>query len=176
MHLRSLDGCRLAIGSYPHFTYNATNGGGKATISSIEGDDIFHLKFLPKDFSIPPLTYQTTKFLNLPLPPGLRIEMHMHKLEGSINKTSGEVLLNFESEFLFSICSILKFPELLVKTKLETNSVKSSLFTEQGHILQKNGLIKLVGIAKIPITTNKFLNFFLGLPNEALAILNCKIS
>ena len=176
MHLSSLNGCRLAIGSYPHFTYNATNGGGKAAIISIEEDDTLHLKFQPKDFSIPPLTYRTTKFLTFPLPPGLKIEMHMHKLEGSVNKTSGEVLLNFESEFLFSIFSIFKFPELLVKTKLETNHVKSSLFEEQGHIIQKDGLTKLVGIAVIPVTTNKILNFFLGLPNEALAVLNCKIN
>ncbi len=176
MHLKSLDGCKLAIGSYPHFRYNAKNGGGKASVNSSDKDNIVHLRFMPENFSIPPLTYRTTKFLALPLPPGLKIEMIMNKLEGTLNNESGEILLDFESKFLFSIFSIIKFPELFVKSSLKTNSVKSSLFEEQGHRRQKDGSTKLVGISLIQPTRSKLLNFFLGLPNEALAVLKCKIN
>ena len=32
MQLKSLDGCRLAIGRYPSFSYNAYGGGGEAEL------------------------------------------------------------------------------------------------------------------------------------------------
>ena len=32
MRLKSLDECRLKIGKYPPFAYNATSGRGKATL------------------------------------------------------------------------------------------------------------------------------------------------
>ena len=175
MHLSSLEGCRLAIGSYPPFNYDARGGGGKGTLVKTEKENILNLSFSSETFSIPPLTSQTTKFLFLPLPPGLKIEMSMDKLEGTINKVSGEVLLQFQSKFIFSIGSIFTFPDLLVKTSLQTGKVKSHLYTEEGLIRQKNGKTKLVGIAVIPLTGNNILDNFLGLPNEALAVLQCEI-
>ena len=89
MHLKSLEGCRLTIGSYPPFSYNAFGGGGKAKLIPSQKNSILHLSFSSKTFSIPPLTSQTTKFLSFPLPPGLKIEMSMNKLEGTIDKNSG---------------------------------------------------------------------------------------
>ena len=175
MYLKSLEGCRLAIGSYPPFDYDAKGGGGKGTLRPSEQDNILHLSFSSKTFVIPPLSSRTTKFLSLPLPPGLKIEMSMDKLEGTIDKNSGAVLLRFESRFIFSIGSIFKFPDLLVKTSLETGTVKGKLHEEEGLVLQKNGKAKLVGVSTIPPTGNKILDTFLGLPNEALAVLQCEI-
>ncbi len=175
MEMRSLDGCRLTIGSYPPFAYNAFGGGGKATLLSSQTNNLLHVNFSSKTFSIPPLTSKTTKFLSLPLPPGLKIEMSMDQLEGTINKQSGEVLLKFESKFLFSIGSVLRFPYLIVNTLLNTGKVKGKSHEGEGEVLQNNGKTKLVGIANIPITGNKILDTFLGLPNEALAELECEI-
>ncbi len=175
MYLKSLDGCRLAIGSYPPFDYDAKGGGGKGTLRPSDKNNILNLSFSSETFSIPPLTSRTTKFLSLPLPPGLKIEMYMDKLEGTINKNSGEILLRFESRFIFTIGSIFKFPDLLVKTSLQTGIVKGELHEEKGLVLQKNGEAKLVGISTIPPTRNKILDTFLGLPNEALAVLQCEI-
>ena len=175
MHLKSLKGCRLAIGSYPPFDYDAEGGGGKGILQPNEKDNILHLIFSSETFSIPPLTSRTTKFLSLPLPPGLKIEMSMDKLEGTIDKNSGEVLLRFEARFVFSIASIFKFPDLLVKTSLQTGTVKGQLHEAEGQVLQKNGKAKLVGVSSIPPTGNKILDSFLGLPNEALAVLQCEI-
>ena len=175
MQLRSLEGCRLKIGKYPPFTYNAYGGGGIATLLPSQRNNLIHIRFSSTTFSIPPLTSTTTKFLSLPLPPGFRIEMSMNQLEGTIDKNSGEVLLNFESKFLFSIGAILKFPELIVKSLLKTGKVKGKLHEGEGMILQKNGTTKLVGISIIPITGNKILDTFLDLPNEALAELQCQI-
>ena len=175
MHLKSLEGCRLAIGSYPPFDYDAKGGGGKGTLRPSDQENILNLSFSSETFSIPPLTSRTTKFLSLPLPPCLKIKMSMDKLEGTIDKNSGEVLLRFESRFVFSIGSIFKFPDLLVKTSLETGTVKGKLHEEEGLVLQKNGKAKLVGVSTIPPTGNKILDTFLGLPNEALAVLQCEI-
>jgi len=175
MQLKSLAGCRLKIGWYPPFDFNAYGGGGKGTLLKSNNDDIQYLSFSSKTFFIPPLTSRTTKFLSLPLPPYLKIEMSMDKLEGTINKSTGEVELKFESKFILSFGTIMKFPYLSVKSLLKTGKVKSRIHAGIGLPLQKNGKIKLVGIATIPRTGNKILDTFLGLPNEALAELQCEI-
>ena len=175
MELKSLDGCQLKIGSYPPFAYNAFGGGGKATIHPNKHNNLLYLSFPAKAFSIPPLTSKTTKFLSLPLPPSLKIEITMDKLEGTIDKNSGEVLFKFEAKFIFSIGSAIKFPNLFVKTSLITGKVIGKSHESQGSLRQKNGQTKLVGIAIIPPSGNKILDTFLGLPNEALAELKCEI-
>ncbi len=175
MQLRSLEGCRLKIGKYPLFTYNAYGGGGPAELIPNQKNNLLHIRFSTSSFSIPPLTSKTTRFLCFPFPPGFKIEMSMDQLEGTIDKNSGEVLLELESKFLFSIGAWLKFPNLIVKTLLTTGKVKSKLHEEEGLLLQKNGRTKLVGIAIIPKTGNKILDTFLCLPNEALAELRCEI-
>ena len=175
MELKSLEGCRLKIGKYPPFSYNAYGGGGKATLLPNENNNILHISFSSKTFSIPPLNSKTTKFLSFPLPPGFKIDMSMDQLEGTIDKNSGKVLLEFQSKFIFSIGGILKFPELIVNTLLKTGKVKGNLHEAEGLALQNNGTTKLVGISIIPKTGNKILDTFLGLPNEALAELRCEI-
>ena len=176
MQLKSLEGCRLTIGSYPPFEYNAVTGGGIAKVlSSKKKNNVLYLNFSSKTFSIPPLNSRTTKFLFVPLPPGLNIEMSMDKLEGTIDKNSGEVLLEFESKFILSILGIIKFPPLLVKTILTTAKIKGKLHEGKGSVIQKDGKAKLVGVSIIPRTRSKILNIFLGLPNEALAELQCEI-
>ena len=175
MQLKSLEGCRLKIGKYPPFIYNAYGGGGKATLLLNQKNHLQRISFSSKTFSIPPLNSKTTRFLFLPFPPGCKIEMSLDQLEGTIDRNSGEVLLKFESKFLFSIGAIIQFPELRVKTLLKTGKVKGELHKAEGHALQDNGLTKLVGISLIPKTGNKILDTFLGLPNEALAELKCEI-
>ena len=175
MHLKSLEGCRLAIGSYPPFEYNARGGGGEANLLSTEIDTIKRISFTPETFSIPPLTSQTTKFLSIPLPPGIKIEMLMDKLEGSIDLKNGDVVLKFESKFVFSISTLFQFPNLIIKTFLKTGQVKGVVHKAEGIVLQDDGKTTLVGVAMIPATRNKILDLFLSLPNEALAVLKCEI-
>ena len=175
MQLKSLEGCSLRIGAYPPFSYNAYGGGGIGTLLPSKQKNLLYISFSTETFSIPPLTSQSTKFLSLPLPPGLKIEMSMDKLEGAIDQKSGEVLLTFESKFILTIGAIIKFPHLSVKTSLTTGKVKGRLHEGKGSVLQKNGKTKLVGISTIPTSGNKVLDTFLGLPNEALAELQCEI-
>ena len=175
MQLKSLRGCRLKIGKYPPFTYNANGGGGKAISHQNHNNDLLEISFSSNTFSIPPLNSKTTRFLSLPLPPGFNIKISMDQLEGTINKKSGEVLLTFKSKFHFSIGSMIKFPELKVNTFLKTGKVKGKLHEGEGTALQNSGKTTLVGLSTIPKTGNKIFDKFLGLPNEALAELNCEI-
>ena len=175
MLLKSLDGCLLKIGSFPAFHYNAYGGGGKGISLQSKNNNIVTLSFSSKTFSIPPLNSQTTNFLSLPLPPGLKIDMSMDKLEGTIDQNSGRILLEFNSKFVLSILGIIQFPPLLVETTLTTDKIKGKIHEGTGLVLQKNGITKLVGIAMIPQTGNKVLDIFLGLPNEVMAELNCEI-
>ena len=175
MELKSLKGCRLKIGSYPAFAYNATGGGGQAKLLTSKKNNILYLEFSSRAFAIPPLTSKTTKFLSFPFPPGLKIEMFMDKLEGTIETNSGDALFKFESKFVFSIGTVTKFPDLLVKTSLTTGKVQGKLHEAKGLPIQKDGKAKLVGVSIIPPTQNIILDTFLGLPNEALAELECEI-
>ena len=175
MHLKSSKGCRLAIGAYPHFVYDARGGGGEAVLSETNESTKKSIRFCPKSFQIPSLTWKNTKFLGLPLPPGIRIHISMHKLEGNINQSSGEISLNFEANFNLEIFSIFKFPNLIVKSLLNTGKVKTNYYQSEGLVIQKNGKMKIVGVAKIEKTKNHVLNKLLFLPTEAFAELKCEI-
>ncbi|WP_269623196.1 hypothetical protein [Prochlorococcus marinus] len=173
--LKSQTECQLAIGSYPIFLYDARGGGGEANLLSSNTKNNLHYKFDSETFSIPPLNSKTTKFLGMPLPPGLQIKMFMNKLEGTIDFQTGEVIFDFNASFEFSICRLIKFPNLIINTILGTRRVKSRLFDVSGQVLQKDKQTTLVGIAMIERTNNWILDSFLKLPNEALAVLKCQI-
>ncbi len=63
----------------------------------------------------------------------------MDKLEGTVDKSSGEVLFQLEAKFIFSILTIIKFPYLLINTTLTTGEIKGKSHAAKGLILQKNG-------------------------------------
>ena len=50
MYLESLEGCLLAIGSYPTFHYDATGGGGEAHLLKSEQGDLQRIRFNPNTF------------------------------------------------------------------------------------------------------------------------------
>ena len=175
MRLTSSKGCLLAIGTYPHFIYNASGGGGEAIIMKKKVNDSKYVEFCPKTFQIPSLNWKTTKFLNLPLPPGINIKMVMDKLGGNINTHSGEINLDFEARFSLQIFSKIVFPDLKIICCLTTNRVKTKLFEREGEKIKPTGEAKIVGIATIKKTNNYILDKFLSLPNEALAELKCVV-
>ncbi len=175
MRLKSLDGCKLAIGSYPSFSYNAFGGGGVASIGSPKRNNYKYLCFDSDDFSIPSLNWRTTRILGIPLFPGLLIEMNMEKLEGTLNQNDGEINFQFDAKFIFSIFHFITFPHLSVSTCLSSRRAFSNTFDVQGSPLNKEGRATLVGIAIVPATQNKLLDSFLGLPSEALAVLECEL-
>lgn len=175
IRLSSQKGCRLAIGAYPPFDYDATNGGGEGTLSPSNEDGKQNLYFNPKKLIIPNLSWQTTKILGLPIPPGLKITVKTKKLEGFLSKNNEELSLNFDARFLFTIGNLISAPQLIVTTCLTSGKVDSKRYQTSGQPLQSNGNAVLVGVATIQPSGAAWLDRFLGLPDEALAVLRCKL-
>ncbi|XP_020209400.1 uncharacterized protein LOC109794364 [Cajanus cajan] len=172
-------GCRLGISRYPDFEYDAEGGigtgvGAKVTENSTEND--LPVSFDLETLYIPPLTSSTTKFLGLPLPPFLKIDIVPQAFQGSINQESGKVDLEFKARFIFSAGSLYKAAPLLVKTVLTSEESKGIVKSGRGKRLDKEGKCRLVGVATVDPIDDFLVNSFLGLPTECLADLKAVIS
>lgn len=177
--LDTLPGCALVIGRYPRFRYNAD--GGIALASAIHGSgSTLQLSFPPAQTNIPPLSSQTTRFLGLPLPPGLRISIEPDRLEGVLDPDSGAVELQFEARFRFELRAAgavrYRAPDLLVNTTLTTGAIQSRRHRCEGRVLNGNEPALLVGAAQVEPCGEAWLDRFLGLPDEALAVLAFRLS
>jgi hypothetical protein len=167
--------CQLAIGRYPRFLYNASGGGGEGSLAAADANGWRGITLDPSTLTIPPLDWRSTRFLGLPLPPGLRIAIEPDELSGRWQEASGALELSFRARFRFTAFGIAA-PELMVATRLTSCSVSSTHHTAQGRPLDSQGSGTVVGVALVPPTGNLVFDRFLGLPGEALALLHCRIS
>ncbi|CAN1267371.1 hypothetical protein LINPERPRIM_LOCUS12809 [Linum perenne] len=175
---RTLPSCKLGISRYPNFDYNAQGGTGTgtATITSSNSTNV-SVEFDLETLYIPPLTTETTRFLGLPLPPGLRIDIVPKSFGGRIAQDSGKVELEFVANFCFSVGrSLYEAPPLLVKTVLTTEESKGTVRSGKGERMDGEGECRLVGVAIVDRIDDWFMNTFLGLPTECLAVLNAVVS
>ncbi|KAI3458206.1 hypothetical protein Pfo_014869 [Paulownia fortunei] len=176
---KTLGACKLGISRYPDFEYNADGGSGSGTATKILETDLngeVSVDFNVKELYIPPLSTATTKFLGLPLPPFLKIDIVPEALQGKINQESGKVDLKFRASFCFSIGSVYKAPPLLVDTVLTSEESKGKIRGGRGERLDKDGKCRLVGVATVEPINDVFMDTFLSLPTECLANLNAIIS
>jgi hypothetical protein len=173
VQLQTLEGCELAIGGYPHFRYNACGGGATGTAQTLD-DGRIQLHFPSECVTIPSLNSRTTRFLGLPLPPGLQITIHPERLAGLLDPNSGALSLEFRSRFRLQI-GRFSAPDLLVETTLSTGAVQSRRHHSEGQPLRGGGPGLLVGAATIAPCGAAWLDRFLGLPDEALAVLRCSL-
>ncbi|CAI0404122.1 unnamed protein product [Linum tenue] len=171
---KTLEACKLGISRYPDFDYNAKGGTGTG-IGTKDGDHI-SVSFDLQNLYIPPLTSETTRILGLPLPPGLKIDIVPESFQGRIAPDSGKVELEFVANFWFSAGSFYRAPPLLVKTVLTSEESRGSIRNGVGERLDKVGKCRLVGVASVDPIDDVFMNTFLSLPTECLAILNAVIS
>ncbi|KAL8148216.1 uncharacterized protein LOC141708171 [Apium graveolens] len=177
IEFKTLESCGLGIASYPDFKYNAQGGKGIGRGTNTEGSKgETMVDFDVKTLYIPPLTTATTKFLGLPLPPFLRIDIVPELFKGTINSESGQVDLEFKAKFLFSIGSIYKASPLVVETVLTSEESKGTMRNGRGERLSTEGRCRLVGVATVEPINDFLLDSFLGLPTECLADLNASIS
>jgi hypothetical protein len=92
---RTLGACKLGISRYPDFEYDAGGGTGSGSGTKVpDGDqlsDEISVSFDIKTLYIPPLSSATTRFLGLPLPPFLKIEIAPELFQGRIDRESGKV-------------------------------------------------------------------------------------
>lgn len=176
LQLTTLDDCDLVIGRYPRFRYNASGGGGTSA-PHLERDSVL---FPPGQLTIPPLDWRSTRFLGLPLPPGLSIRIQPEQLEGQIDSQSGAVALRFRARFRFRIqlgaTELYQAPDLLVDTELRSDRCQGQRHHASGRALDGSGAALLVGVAMVPPSGDAWLDRFLGLPDEALAVLRCRIT
>lgn len=175
VEFKTMGGCKLGIARYPDFEYDAKGGFGTGTAINDSNGEVLAIFDVGKLY-IPPLTSETTKFLGLHLPPFLRIDIVPENFQGSIDKESGKVDLEFKAKFWFSVGSFYKAPPLLVATVLTTEESGGKMRKGRGQRRDKDGKCKLVGVAKVDPIDDTFMNTFLGLPTECLAILNATIS
>jgi hypothetical protein len=94
LKFKTLGGCKLGISRYPDFEYDAEGGigtGSGTKVRDSELNDEISVSFDIKTLYIPPLTSATTKFLGLPLPPFLKIDIVPEFFQGRIDRESGKV-------------------------------------------------------------------------------------
>lgn len=111
---QTLASCKLGISRYPDFEYNAQWGTGTGTGSKSLGLDEGNIIYVDFDLStlyVPPLTTATTRFLGLPMPPFLRIDIAPETFRGSMNQETGKVhgflasIKNYETNNSFYFCT-----------------------------------------------------------------------
>ncbi len=190
LQLSTLAGCGLAIGAYPRFRYDARGGGGLGQLAAATdrddggrddgggsggGPGPRALRFDPAGLRIPDLDRRTTRWLGLPLPPGLAIAIAPEQLEGQLDPATGQLELRFQARFRFRIGSLVQAPDLLIDTQLSTGSVAGRRHRAEGQPLDGQGQALLVGVATVQPRGAAWLDRFLGLPDEALAILRCQL-
>lgn len=176
LQLSTGEGCSLVIGAYPRFRYDARGGGGLGQLGPANPAGLQALEFDPTALPIPPLTWRSTRFLGLPLPPGLSISIEADQLAGSLDAGTGALALRFSARFHFAIGSLYRAPALPVETELTSGAVCSRRHTTCGAPLAADGSAVLVGVARIAPSGEAWLDRFLGLPDEALAVLRCRFT
>ncbi|XP_058084824.1 uncharacterized protein LOC131232536 [Magnolia sinica] len=175
---QTLRSCKLGISRYPDFDYNAEGGTGTAagTKNTAIVSDKISISFDAQTLYIPPLTDSTTRFLGLPLPPFLKIDILPELFQGTIDEETGQVDLEFRAKFLFSVGSIYRAPPLLVSTVLTSEESRGKIKGGRGERLDGEGKCRLVGVATVDPISDLLMDSFLGLPTECLADLNAIIS
>lgn len=90
VEFRTRDGCRLGIARYPDFAYNAQGGRGVGAGCGEDGTVVL-VDFDVATLYIPSMSGATTRFLGLPLPPFLKIDILPEALGGTIDRATGQV-------------------------------------------------------------------------------------
>ena len=177
--LTTLAGCELVIGRYPRFLYNARGGSALGEAQRMDSGAI-KLSFAAETTAIPALSGRTARFLGLPLPPGLCVQIHPIRLDGTLEPATGQLELEFCARFRFQagFGASLRYcaPDLMVNTRLTTETIESQRHRRHGIRLQDGNPGVLVGTALIEPTGEAWFDRFLGLPDEALAVLECQLS
>ena len=175
LQLSTTAGCGLAIAGYPHFRYDARGGGGLGRLNAPDESGRQALVFDAASLTIPPLCWRTTRVLGLPLPPGLAIRIEPEELAGHWDPASASLELRFRARFRCSFAGLYQPPVLQIDTMLSSTAAQGLRHRASGQPLGADGQTLLVGVATVPPSGDPWLDRFLGLPDEALAMLRCSV-
>jgi len=219
----------LGVSAWPDFDYDAS---GATTLGVVGAPDparpgAVHLVFDVRTFEGPPVCGRTTKVFGLPLPPGVRIDIHPIRLEGWLDPETGACALDFDAEFRGSIFGrdAIRLPPMRVNSPLTTGPAAGAHRAAEGrpfaHLRDDTDddtspsrdvgdvgssspssrdnkqpspspsspldpclggvpgdVAELVAIARVPRVEGPWdwlMNGLLALPNDALAVLPCRL-
>lgn len=83
--------------------------------------------------------------------------------------------MTFDAQFRFTAGSVYAALPLHVATILTTEDSSGLIRRGHGRRLQADGRVRLVGVARVPKTGDAFLDGFLMLPTDALAVLSAEL-
>jgi hypothetical protein len=175
LRLSTFDDCALVIGAYPRFRYDAGSGGGLGELGAADRSGRQPLRFDPATLRIPPLDRHSGRMLGFPLPPGPVIEIVPEELAGSLDRQGGDLRLRLRARFRFRLFSLYRAPDLLVDTELVCAPVRGRRHRAEGRPLDAEGHAVLVGVAPVEPSGDAWFDRLLGLPDEALAVLRCRL-
>ncbi len=146
---------------------------------AVDGD-VVTVEFDASSLCIPPIDYRSTKVVGVPIPPPLKIEILPKELKGTVNVRTGEANLDFDARFQFDAGSLYHAAPLSIVTRLSSEGSSGRMLRGSGERLRgveamAGGRVKLAGVASVPKTGDGFLDSFLMLPSEALAVLSAEI-
>lgn len=173
--LTTLQECSLRIGRYPRFGYDARGGGGSGATPEPSAEGLQAVQFDPRQLRIPALDHRSGRLLGVPLPPGVAVAIEPLRLDGELDRSSGAVRLRFDAAFRLRLGPWYRPPHLQVSTELVTGAVRGRRHQVVGQPLDHRGRAVLVGVALVPPSGDPWLDRFLGLPDEALAVLSCQL-
>lgn len=172
VRLKTKNDCELGISFYPRFRYNAVGGGGWGSVTDL-GNGKLQLVFDTTVLVIPDFSFRTASMFGLPVPPPLNIAIKPLRLEGVLDQNTGEVNLNFDADFYFSAGPVYSAPALQVRTVLTTEFTQGARLSANGRRLTSNAGL-LVGTATVARVSDPFMDNFLQLPADALAVMNAE--
>lgn len=97
------------------------------------------------------------------------------RLEGTLDPATGRVDLDFLASFEFTAGPLYTAAPLTVATTLTTETSDGQLRRGTGERLAADGHARLVGVARVPTTGDAFLDTFLMLPTDCLAVLSAEL-
>ncbi|KAL6757422.1 hypothetical protein V8C86DRAFT_1691158, partial [Haematococcus lacustris] len=100
--------------------------------------------------------------------------MAVWPLQGTVDLATGQMELQFDANFVFSAGPLYTAPPLVVRTLLTTEDTQGSFRKATGQRIV-GSIVKLVGTATVDKTGDLFLDNFLLLPTDALAIMSAEL-
>lgn len=145
------------LGSFAEFPYDGKGSDGMGRIGPVR-NGIAQVVF--GDFVVPDLQF-------IPGLDAIRIEITPHSLTGEVDFCCGRVDLDFDATFT-PVMGETQMTSISVATTITTETSIGFSQSRTGERLDRWGDATLVGVAKVPLTEDPFINFMLSLPNDAV--------